>query len=72
MSEHRNPESLHAKGEGAIVEYYSELREDAKKIGLEELGYYNPKDELVCDKGIRKIFVGENCLTENKIEIEIS
>ncbi len=42
------------------------------EIGLEELGYYNPRGEYVLDKGIRRIFVGENCLTENKIEIEIS
>ena len=42
------------------------------ELGFEELGYYTAKGELVCDKGVRKIFVGENCLTENEIEIEIS
>ena len=40
-------------------------------LGFDELGYYLSSGEYVIDKGTRQIFVGENCLTENKTEITI-
>ncbi len=41
------------------------------EIGFEELGYYLASGEYVIDKGVRQIFVGENCLTDSMIEIVI-
>ncbi len=50
------------KGEEQIVSF---------DIGFEELGYYLASGEYVVDKGIRQIFVGENCLTDNFITVKI-
>lgn len=41
------------------------------EIGIDKLGYYLASGEYVVDKGLRRIFVGENCLTEDFAEIEI-
>ncbi|MBR5223947.1 MAG: glycoside hydrolase family 3 C-terminal domain-containing protein [Clostridia bacterium] len=41
------------------------------EIGFDELGYYDPQGNYTLEKGIREIYVGENCLTENKIEITV-
>ena len=40
-------------------------------IGYDKLGFYTEKGEYVVEKGSFDIYVGENCLTENKIQIEI-
>lgn len=40
-------------------------------IGLNELGYYNNVGEYRLEKGTIEVFVGSNCLTENKIDINI-
>ena len=40
-------------------------------IGYDKLGFYTEKGEYVVEKGSFDIYVGENCLTQNKIRIEI-
>lgn len=41
------------------------------KIGFEELAFYNSDGKLTVEKGIFKIFVGENCLTDRNITISV-
>lgn len=41
------------------------------EIGLQELGFYNETGEYIVEKGTYEVFVGENCLTDNQILIEI-
>lgn len=40
-------------------------------IGFDELGFYNENDEYLVEKGEFEIYVGENCLTTNKILIKV-
>ncbi|MBO4733793.1 MAG: glycoside hydrolase family 3 C-terminal domain-containing protein [Clostridia bacterium] len=40
-------------------------------IGYEELGFYNQNGDYLLEKGEFDIFVGENCLTENKIIVTV-
>lgn len=41
------------------------------EIGFQELGFYNEVGEYIVEKGTFEVFVGENCLTDNEIRIEI-
>lgn len=41
------------------------------ELGYDELGYYLPDGEYIAEKGEIEIFVGSNCLTENKIVLTI-
>lgn len=41
------------------------------KPGKAELGYFMPDGSFVLEKGRFEIYIGENCLTKNKTEIEI-
>lgn len=50
------------KGETAKVEF---------DLDYGKLGFYNENGEYVVEKGEFDIFVGENCLTENKITITV-
>ncbi|MBR7181830.1 MAG: fibronectin type III-like domain-contianing protein, partial [Clostridia bacterium] len=40
-------------------------------LGKEQLGYYLPDGTYTLERGKLEVFVGENCLTERKLEIEI-
>lgn len=40
-------------------------------LGKEQLGYYLPDGTYTVERGKIEVFVGENCLTERKLEIEI-
>lgn len=40
-------------------------------IGFDKLGFYNENGEYVVEKGEFEIYVGENCLTTNKILIRV-
>lgn len=40
-------------------------------IGFDKLGFYNENGEYVVEKGEFEIYVGENCLTTNKILIKV-
>ena len=40
-------------------------------IGFDKLGFYNENGEYVVEKGEFEIYVGENCLTKNKISIKV-
>ena len=40
-------------------------------LGATELGYYMPNGEYIIEKGKFDIYIGENALTNRKIEIEI-
>lgn len=48
------------KGETQTVQF---------ELGYDKLGFYNESGEYVVEKGEFEIFVGENCLTDNKIGI---
>ncbi len=41
------------------------------EVGAESLGFYNHSGEYVVEKGAIDLFIGENCLTKNKITINI-
>ncbi len=59
------------KGFDKVILKQGEEKVVSFEIGYEQLGYYLANGEYVIDKGIRQIFVGENCLTENVMEIKI-
>ena len=40
-------------------------------VGAESLGFYNENGDYVIEKGEFDIFVGANCLTENKITVRV-
>ncbi len=40
-------------------------------LDYKKLGYYNPKGEYVVEPGKIDVYVGENCLTDRKVTIEI-
>ena len=40
-------------------------------LGMDEMGYYDEKGNYVVEKGVRRIFVGDSCYADKKIEIEI-
>lgn len=48
------------KGEAVTVEF---------ELGYDKLGFYNENGDYVVEKGQFEVFVGENCLTDNKIKI---
>ena len=50
------------KGKTAKVEF---------ELGYKDLGFYNEKGEYLLEKGLFEIYVGENCLTENKIRFTV-
>ena len=41
-------------------------------LGWDELGFYRENGEYTVEKGEFKIYIGENCLTENKITINVT
>lgn len=51
------------KGETKTVEF---------NLGFEDLGYYLESGEYIAEKGEIEIFVGENCLTDRKIVLNIN
>lgn len=42
------------------------------ELSYENLGFYNEKGEYMLEKGEFEIYVGENCLTNNRINVSIS
>ena len=40
-------------------------------LGFDKLGFYNENGEYIVEKGEFDVFIGENCLTDNKITISI-
>ncbi len=48
-----------------------EEKEITFEIGAESLGFYNQSGEYVVEKGAIDLYIGENCLTENKVTITI-
>ncbi len=51
-----------AKSETKTVEF---------EIGYEDLGYYLPDGSYIVEKGNFEIFIGENCLTNNKLDLKV-
>jgi beta-glucosidase len=43
----------------------------AFELSYNDLGYYNEKGEYMLEKGEFEIYVGDNCLTKNKISVSI-
>lgn len=41
------------------------------ELSYNDLGYYNEKGEYMLEKGEFEIYVGDNCLTKNKISVSI-
>lgn len=41
------------------------------ELGYDELGYYLPNGEYVVEKGDFEIYIGTNCMTENKVMLEV-
>ena len=41
-------------------------------LGYEDLGFYNEKGEYLLEKGEFEVFIGENCLTDNGITIQVN
>lgn len=41
-------------------------------VGYESLGFYNEKGEYLVEKGEFEIYVGENCLTKNKLIVTVN
>lgn len=50
------------KGETVLAEF---------EIGWDELGFYTEQGEYIVEKGMFDIFIGENCLTNNGIGVEV-
>ena len=50
------------KGKIARVEF---------ELGKKELGFYNGEGEYLIEKGLFEVYVGENCLTENRVDFRI-
>ena len=50
------------KGKTAKVEF---------ELGYKDLGFYNGEGEYLVEKGLFEVYIGENCLTENKVEFRI-
>ena len=42
------------------------------EVGYEKLGFYNADGDYLLEKGEFQIFVGENCLTENSITVNVN
>ncbi len=41
------------------------------ELGWDELGYYLPNGEYVVEKGEFEIYIGTNCMAENKVTLEV-
>ena len=41
------------------------------EIGYDDLGYYLPDGSYTVEKGAFEIFIGENCLTNNKLDLKV-
>ena len=41
------------------------------ELGYSELGYYTENGEYIIEPGKFKVFIGENCLTENSVDIRL-
>jgi beta-glucosidase len=41
------------------------------EVGADKLGFYNNDGEYVIEKGKFEIYIGENCLTKNKVTVDI-
>lgn len=41
------------------------------ELGYDELGFYMPNGEYVVEKGDFEIYIGTNCLTENRLNLEV-
>ena len=54
--------TLIKKGETVTVSF---------EIGFAELGFFMPNGEYVVEPGKFDIFIGENCLTDRKLTVEI-
>ena len=39
------------------------------ELGYKDLGFYNGEGEYLVEKGLFEVYIGENCLTENKVEL---
>ena len=50
------------KGKKTIVNF---------SLGLKDLGYYDTLGNFTLEKGVFEIYIGENALTERKIEISV-
>jgi len=40
-------------------------------VGYEQLGFYKENGEYVVEPGSFEIYIGDNCLTENKICVQV-
>lgn len=59
------------KGFKKVLIQKGESKEILFTLGKEELGFYNADGKFVLEKGKFEIFVGKDCLTENKLCIEV-
>lgn len=50
------------KGKTAKVEF---------ELGFKDLGFYNGEGEYLVEKGLFEVYIGENCLTKNKVTFNI-
>ncbi len=50
----------------------NESRKVELEVGLRDLGFYLENGEFILEKGDFDIFIGENCLTTNKIGIKVT
>ncbi len=50
------------KGEAVAVSF---------ELGINDLGYYNKKGEFTLEAGDFDVFIGENCLTKNKVTVSL-
>ena len=48
-----------------------ETAEVVFEIGYNELGFYTEQGEYTVEKGVFDLYIGENCLTENGIVIQV-
>ena len=59
------------KGYKKVFIKHNEAEKVEFGVGYESLGFYNENGEYLVEKGEFEIYVGENCLTANKILIKI-
>ena len=59
---YRTIKRLIEKGNTARVEF---------ELGKKELGFYNGEGEYLIEKGLFEVYVGENCLTKNRVTFKI-
>ena len=59
------------KGFDKIELAAGEEREVVLTLGYEELGFYDERGKYLCERGEFDVFVGDDCMTKNRVRITL-